>query len=181
MPGAKRSATRSASRNSGAGASFWRYSLRAWRAPAVAGTCLALQDRCGADVNLLLFCCWNGRAGRRLGARELRSALAAVARWQEEVVRPLRRARRAIAKDDRGLRRLRRRIAAAELAAERVEQELLGKRAGGLRRSNAGVDCGIAARANLESYLRFLGRRIARREARLMGVLARAACAGAGR
>lgn len=181
MPGAKRSATRSASRNSGAGASFWRYSLRAWRAPAIARTCLALQDGCGADVNLLLYCCWTGRAGRRLGARELRSALAAVARWQEEVVRPLRRARRAIAKSDPGLRRLRRRVAVAEIAAERVEQELLGGQAARLRRSNAGVDSEIAARANLEGYLRLLGRRITRREARLLGIMARAACAGAGR
>jgi hypothetical protein len=96
-------------------------------------------------------------------------------------VRPLRRARRAVAKNDPGLRRLRRRVVAAELAAEHVEQELLGKGSARLRRSNAGVDSEIAARANLEIYLRLLGRRMMRREARLLGVLARAAGAGAGR
>jgi uncharacterized protein (TIGR02444 family) len=178
MPGAKRSATRSASRNSGAGASFWRYSLRAWRAPAIARACLALQDRCGADVNLLLFCCWTGRAGRRLGARELKSALAAVARWQQEVVRPLRRARRAIGKDVPGLRRLRRRVAAAELAAERVEQALLGRQASRLRGPARRAAPALATRANLGGYLGLHGGRISRRDARLLEALGDAACGG---
>ena len=45
---------------------FWRFSLRTYRAPGVQEACLALQDRCGADVNLLLFCGWTGRDGRAL-------------------------------------------------------------------------------------------------------------------
>jgi uncharacterized protein (TIGR02444 family) len=178
MAGAKRSGTRFASRSSRAGASFWRYSLRAWRAPAVATTCLALQDGCGADVNLLLFCCWTGRAGRRLGARELRSALAAVRRWQQEVVQPLRHARRAVGKGNPGLRRMRHRIVAAELAAERVEQERLGAQALRLRCPARRVRSALVVRANLGGYLRLLGGRISRREGRLLEALAAAACAG---
>ena len=39
---------------------FWDFSLEIYAKPGVAQACLALQDECGADVNLLLFCCWAG-------------------------------------------------------------------------------------------------------------------------
>ncbi|MBI2748346.1 MAG: TIGR02444 family protein [Burkholderiales bacterium] len=64
---------------------FWRFSLRTYRAPGVAKACLALQNSCGADVNLLLYGCWLGRSGRRMNAAATRRALAAAARWQSEV------------------------------------------------------------------------------------------------
>ena len=35
---------------------FWNYSLALYARAEVAKTCLALQDRLGLDVNLLLFC-----------------------------------------------------------------------------------------------------------------------------
>ena len=65
---------------------FWRFSLRTYGAPGVARACLALQDACGADVNLLLFCCWLGVEGRGLNKRLLRRTLAAVSAWQSEVL-----------------------------------------------------------------------------------------------
>lgn len=141
---------------------FWRYSVRTYGLPGVAAACLALQDECGADVNVLLYCCWMGRLGHRLDRRALRSATAAVARWQAEVVRPLRLARRAIRKDARGSagRRataLRRRISAAELDAEYVEQMLLAAVSERYpRRSGAGGSRERAA-ANLRAYFALLG------------------------
>ena len=57
---------------------FWRFSLRTYRAPGVEAACLALQERCGADVNLLLFCGWVGREGRVLDEASLRSAVGRV-------------------------------------------------------------------------------------------------------
>ncbi|MGZ3308467.1 MAG: DUF2390 domain-containing protein, partial [Xanthobacteraceae bacterium] len=40
------------------GSPFWRFSLRFYRQPKVADTCIALQEERGVDVNLLLFLLW---------------------------------------------------------------------------------------------------------------------------
>jgi uncharacterized protein (TIGR02444 family) len=158
------------------GFSFWRFSLRTYRAPGVEKACLALQDDCGADVNLLLYCCWTGLSGRRLSARAVRSARAAVARWQSGVVSPLRRARRAIRKGHRGVTgewagQLRRRISAAELDAEYVEQSVLAAHAAGMPPSARKCEPREAAAANLKCYLDLLGAPIGRREARNLRTL----------
>lgn len=155
---------------------FWRFSLRTYRVPGVAAACLALQDDCGADVNLLLYCCWMGLRGRRLGARAVRSARAAVARWQSGVVQPLRRARRAIERGDRGVSGecaglLRKRIGAAELDAEYVEQSVLAVHATGMPPSARRCEPREAAAASLKRYLELLGVSIGRREARNLGAL----------
>ena len=78
---------------------LWRFSLRVYRAPGVQQACLALQDDCGADVNLLLLCGWAGSAGRAIDLRRLRRAVACVAAWQTQVIAPVRAARRAIKRD----------------------------------------------------------------------------------
>lgn len=163
------------------GFSFWRFSLRTYRAPGVAEACLALQDGCGADVNLLLYCCWTGLIGRRLSARAVRSARAAVARWQSEVVSPLRRSRRAIRKGHRGVtgewaEQLRKRIGTAELDAEYVEQSVLAGHAAGMPPLARKCEPREAAAANLKCYLDLLGASIGRREARNLGTLLDACC-----
>lgn len=135
---------------------FWRFSLRLYSAPRVAASCIALQDRLGVDVNLLLFCCWLGSRGRRLSAKELRAATRGVDSWQREVVQPLRRARRAIGKKEPRLERLRRRVAAAELAAERREQAMLEEGARTLRAARKSTPR-AAVTANLAGYLRQAG------------------------
>lgn len=116
---------------------FWRYSLRVYRLPGVEAALLALQDAAGTDTNLLLWCCWQASRGRALDKRTLRRAMAATARWQSEVILPLRRARRALKAAPHGLPEgwaadLRRRIAAAELDMEYAEQRLLFDLAQGL-------------------------------------------------
>lgn len=155
---------------------FWRFSMRVYRAPGIAEACLALQDDCDADVNLLLFCCWTGRSGRRLSRQALRSAIRAVARWKSGVVEPLRSARRALGK---GFRRvepeycqpLRRRIGAAELDAEYVEQRILARCAAELTPLARTCEPRAAAEANLNHYMEFLGLRPGRREARILAAL----------
>lgn len=110
---------------------FWQFSLTVYARPGVAEACLGLQDRLGLDVNLLLFCCWAGRRGRALSEADVRSLRAAVGPWHDEVVRPLRRARRwlkgreALASGAAG--DLRADIKAQELEAERIEQTLLAE------------------------------------------------------
>jgi uncharacterized protein (TIGR02444 family) len=104
---------------------LWRFSLRVYGAPNVAQECLALQDRFGMDVNVLLFCAWLGAArGTALSADELQDCEAAVSEWQERCVRPLRNARRAM-KGLPGAEDLRAEIKKLELDAEKCEQQTL--------------------------------------------------------
>ena len=91
--------------------------------------CLALQQA-GADVNPLLFCCWQGSEGRILNQRSLRRSVKAVTVWQGQVVQPLRHARRIIKQGLPGMTpewsgSLRKRLARVELDAEYLEQLVL--------------------------------------------------------
>jgi uncharacterized protein (TIGR02444 family) len=98
---------------------LWRYSLRVYRLPGVESACLALQDGCGTDTNVLLYCCWLGEGGRSVDKRSLRATMAALKRWQTEVIQPVRQVRRALKRTagfpDDTLLDLRRRLAAIEL------------------------------------------------------------------
>ena len=113
-------------------ADLWAFSLATYGRPGVAAACLALQDRHGLDVNILLYCCWAGRRGRALTAGELADLRAAADPWHDSVVRPLRAARRwlkeQIAADANSDERLRAEIKARELEAERLEQSILAAR-----------------------------------------------------
>lgn len=108
---------------------FWDFSLLVYRRPGVAAACLALQDRHGLDVNLLLFCCWAGSQGRRLDAADIERLVGSVGEWQRSVVGPLRGVRRRL-KDLPGsasgqLGALRQAVKDCEFEAERIEQILL--------------------------------------------------------
>ena len=125
---------------------FWRWSLRVYRAPGVQEACLALQDRCGADVNLLLFCGWVGLAGRALDQRLLRR------RWPSRLLCGLlRRLLRQILPSP--ALALRRRVAALELQAESVEQTLLFELAGSWPPPARPKRPPIAVAASLGRYL----------------------------
>ena len=115
----------------------WTWSVGVYGRDGVAAACLELQDRHGLDVNLLLLACWLAAHGRALDGETLARARAATGRWQAEVVRPLRAARRALKAQlaapapgeiahggERGALAagLRRRLAALELDAEHLEQ-----------------------------------------------------------
>src|SRR3954471_22303523 len=104
-----------------AGEAFWRFSLAFYARPGVAEALIALQDRAGCDVNLMLFALWRGMAhGHRLDGGELSAAEAAIALLRRDVIEPLRRLRRGLKADsDPDVQALRRRIGALELAAER--------------------------------------------------------------
>jgi len=143
--------------------------------------CLGLQTACGADVNLLLFCCWTGSRRRPLGKRFLRRAMAAVSRWQSEVVQPLRRARRALKRDSVGgfgawRTHLRANVATLELDAEYVEQLVLARLAAHAPRPVRKASAEKTIEANLERYLTLLGARIGVVSRRRLRILC-AACA----
>ena len=76
---------------------FWDFSLRVYARDGVAEACLGLQDRRGADVNLLLYCGWAAATGRgALGADELKRLVDLTGPWQNSVVQPLRQVRRGL-------------------------------------------------------------------------------------
>ncbi len=162
---------------------FWTFSIAVYGRRGVAPACLALQERRGVDVNVLLLCLWLGaREGRLLDRPDLAAVREAVAAWHEEVVRPLRAVRRRLKTDALGApaplaEEVRRRIAAVEIDAEHVEQLMLaaavergadGGREDGGRAVDGRTDDGqavdgraadpmSAAAANLLGYLEALG------------------------
>ena len=137
---------------------FWRFSLETYRLPGVEAAFLALQDRCGTDTNLLLYCCWLGSLGRALDRRMLRRSMATVARWQADVILPLRRARRALKAAAQELPAgwavdLRKRIGAAELDMEYLEQCALFALAPNPATAARAQPPRAAAQASIERYL----------------------------
>lgn len=108
---------------------FWDFSLSAYDRSGVAEACLALQERYGIDVNLLLFAAWAGHCGQRLSGQQMAGVMTAAAAWQVEVVRPLRSVRSWLKRQEQvpeGLgESLRGEVKALELQAEMLEQLLL--------------------------------------------------------
>ena len=109
-----------------AGEAFWRFSLALYARPGVAEALIALQDRAGLDVNLILFGLWAGaRHGRDLDSEGFAAAAEAVAA-ASGVVRDIRALRRQLDPEaDRDIRSLRRALLRLELAAERQVQRRL--------------------------------------------------------
>ena len=93
----------------------------------------SLQDRFGLDINLILLCAFLGAIhGVALTADDIASARREVGQWQEQIVRPLRAARRNLktaeltdAQDAAAAMQLRAQVKAAELESERIEQMML--------------------------------------------------------
>ena len=110
---------------------FWDFSCEVYGRPGVAPACLALQDRRGLDVNLILFCCWAGSRGQPLAPDDLRRLAAATADWRARVVEPLRAVRRWLKGYTGPLpdlaQGLRGDVLARELDAEHVQQLLLAE------------------------------------------------------
>ncbi|MEQ8354749.1 MAG: TIGR02444 family protein [Kiloniellaceae bacterium] len=132
---------------------LWRFSGAVYGRPGVAAACVDLQDRHGLDVNLLLFCAWAGGQGRRLDGGDL-GLLGSVSRpWQDEVVAPLRAARRWLKRqtglpEDLGAA-FREEVKALELQAEMLEQLVLFQEL----EIAAGSADPAAVAANLRLYL----------------------------
>lgn len=145
---------------------LWDFSLAVYGRPGVVSACLALQERRGVDVNLLLYCGWLGASGRgRLDGTGLAYAKAAVASWHEEVVRALRVVRTRLETRPEPATTelaaaLRKKVGALELEAERIEQLLLESRVP--VRAADSDEPRLASRAvdaayNLCAYLALLG------------------------
>ena len=139
---------------------FWDFSVALYSRPGVGSACLALQDRHGLDVNLLLFCVYAAACGKRLTAADLTSLNVSVGPWRRRVVEPLRQVRRTFKEPGHGAmdalaERLRRQVLEAEIEAERGAQTIL-HRALPLEIAATAPDPS-SARDNLEAYLAAAG------------------------
>ena len=141
---------------------FWDFSTALYARPGVAAACLRLQDRHGADVNILLFAVWAVTRGVALDRAALRTAGNAIADWQAAVVQPLRALRRDLKTATHGApaklaTTVRDRIKAAELDAEHVEQLILARRVPDDAGAADPAFGGTLARRHVLAYLGQLG------------------------
>jgi uncharacterized protein (TIGR02444 family) len=109
---------------------FWRFSLKFYRQAGVSDACIALQDGCGVDVNLLLFLFWLASERQMLSADEVKKLDATIKSWRELTIIPIRDTRRKLkgAKtfvDPAKQEALRDKVKAVELKAEKLQQEAL--------------------------------------------------------
>lgn len=113
--------------------SFWNFAVRTYRCEGVPEACLALQNERGADVNVLLFCCWIGATRGELEIETLDRVLEFSRAWAERVVQPLRSVRTWMkiegCPDPRvpveSCVDLRERIKKVELEAERLQENVM--------------------------------------------------------
>lgn len=97
-----------------------------------------MQDERGIDVNMLLLCCWYGRMHGEFDTDLFRQALDFSSKWSAAVVSPLRTVRRWIKASGCSephmptseCMALREQVKAIELAAERMQQQVLATLAG---------------------------------------------------
>ncbi len=108
---------------------FWNFTLAVYRREGVAPACIALQDGLGLDVNFLLFCVFAGSRGVALDAEEFARLETCAAPWRQNVVHPMRRARRWLKEQTllpaQAVDALRCAILDQEIEAEGVQQRLM--------------------------------------------------------
>lgn len=141
---------------------FWTFSLDFYERPNVAKACLSLQDRRGADVNLLLLSAYLASKGHVLDETHLSIADGMTAGWRAAVLQQLRQIRRRLPKfsDDvpEDMRKeVNRKLLDAEMAAEQVAHRLI---LGRLKDEVLPTDNGTA-KQRVEKSLKLYLRRLA--------------------
>jgi len=139
---------------------FWRFSLHFYRRPGVSDACIALQDDCDVDVNLLLFLLWLADDGQLLSMDQVRRLDDEVRDWRNLAIVPIRDVRRRL-KSAKTLvepgkqEAFRNKVKAVELEAERLQQEALYAftQSGPLGKH---TDPPAAARGNVSAYERVM-------------------------
>ena len=140
-----------------AGLSAW--SNEAYAKPGVEPLLIALQDQHRLNVNIILWCLWCSEKFEEPQPILLRKAADLIREWSTSVVGPLRTARRALKNPPPqasagNASALQARLKEDELAAERIEQEMLEALASSSLRDIANADIAGQARRNLAAYAR---------------------------
>jgi uncharacterized protein (TIGR02444 family) len=140
---------------------FWRFSLKFYGKAGVSDACIALQDGCGVDVNLLLFLFWLASERQALSADEVKKLDATIKSWRELTIIPIRDTRRRLKGattfvDPAKQEALRDKVKAVELEAEKLQQEALYAftQSGPLGKPS---EPPAAARGNVAAYERAMG------------------------
>jgi uncharacterized protein (TIGR02444 family) len=141
---------------------FWRFSLNLYRQAGVSDACIALQDDCGIDVNLLLFLLWLASEGRQVSPDEVKTFDDRVRSWRELTIIPIRDTRRklkgaATLVEPGKQEAFRNKVKTIELEAEQLQQAALYNftKSGPLGAQAAPK---VAARANIAGYERAMGK-----------------------
>jgi uncharacterized protein (TIGR02444 family) len=141
---------------------FWRYSLKFYGQSGVSDACIALQDGCGIDVNLLLYLFWLASEGRAVTADDVKMLDDKVKSWRELTIIPIRDVRRKLKGaatfiDPAKQEALRDKVKVAELEAERLQQEGLYAvtQSGPLGKA---AEPAVAARGNVGAYEAAIGK-----------------------
>lgn len=111
------------------GEEFWRFTLAVYGKAGVPQACIALQDRRGFNVNMLLFACFAAVFGHTLHSKDWRKAQSVAGPWQTDVIGPLRSVRRRLKaeKDNPDAQALGKRLLDLEIEGERIEQQHLAE------------------------------------------------------
>lgn len=110
---------------------LWTFSLALYPMDEVKSACLALQSSLGADINIVLLCCWLGVTERRqLTEQDMDRILVHVCPWHHEVVKGLRKVRQLLKggyppASPEHTEAVRQNILRTEIEAEWIEQNLL--------------------------------------------------------
>lgn len=145
---------------------FWDFSVRTYRTPGVPDACLSLQNDYGADVNMVLYCCWIGGHTGRFDDELFAKASAFSSDWAEHVVVPLRLARtwmkqsgcNAESVPAESCMELRESIKQVEFGAEKLQQQVLDSLVSVADERDAAPDQVLKdVIANLRRYADFTG------------------------
>lgn len=110
----------------------WRFSLRVYGQPGVPEACILLQDRHGIDVNVLLVALIHAAMAGPPSVLTVAAMDRTANEWRKSVILPLRSVRRSMRAKKNLIghpaqEAVRKQVAAAELAAEQVEQAMLAQ------------------------------------------------------
>jgi uncharacterized protein (TIGR02444 family) len=115
-------------------ADSWAFALEIYARPGVADACLRLQNEAGVDVLMLLMVTYGAVRHRiLLSPTEIRQLDEACRPWREQIVRPIRAIRSALKSGplpapNSETEQFRSKVKAIELAAERLQNQLLAER-----------------------------------------------------
>ena len=145
---------------------FWDFSVNTYSRDGAAAACLRLQDRLGADVNIVMYCCWVAHdRGVGFDPTAVNRLESIVGPWKLAVVEPLRTIRRALKGtvhdgfDTGEQERLRTEIKRLELRSERLQQDALFATRAPIPETSVSPDeRRNMARANVDLYLETLQR-----------------------
>lgn len=137
---------------------FWAWSLDRYARPGVEEALIALQDRRGLDVCLLLWCAWRGARGDLIDPQRMMQAVTRLEQWSKDVTGRLRAVRRALKASapeavDAGALALREAVKKLELEAEKIAHAMLARLAYDDKRQADREDAATRARRNFGVYL----------------------------